>query len=235
MESKIKSSFIPKKPVVQASTVSRTKYKSGGLDIMMLLAIVLLVVAGVLSAGVFFYKSLAVADANNKKEQLEKARGAFEPDLISELMQLSDRIRVAEGILESHTAPSVLLNSFERDTLSSVQFIEFEYTQKTPSKATFSLKGKTGSVNSVALQSSRFGESNLIKDPIFSDIDLLKDGVIFTVDGDIDLNAIRYQGQTFDTSNTEDLQLDTADNTNSMGADEVSGFGDFGSFDNNSQ
>ncbi len=231
MESRIKTSFIPKKPVAQAaSKAPSARYKSGGLDIVMLVSVVILVVAGVLSAGVFFYHSLAVSDANNKKEQLQKARGAFEPKLIQELMLLSDRIRVAEGILESHTAPSVFLQALEMDTLSGVQFIDLEYKQKSTDRALFSLKGKTGSVNSVALQSSRFGESTIIKDPIFSDIDLVKDGVTFTVEGEIDLAAIRYSSvatvpiiNSFDTTNFNmgDLLEDTLQEED---------FGDFGDF-----
>ena len=138
MESRIKTSFIPKEPIAQATKASNARYKSGGLDIVMLIAIVALVIAGVLSAGVFFYHGLAVSDAGYKKEQLQKARGAFEPKLITELMLLSDRIRVAEGILENHTAPSVFLQALERDTLTGVQFIEFEYKQKTADKAIFS-------------------------------------------------------------------------------------------------
>ncbi len=192
MESKIKSSFIPKKPISPTVNKSAVRYKSSGIDIAMLISIVLLVVAGVLSAGVFFYHELTVSDANAKKEQLKRAKGAFEPKLIKELTLLSDRIRVAEEILEKHTAPSIFLESLEKDTLSEVQFVDFEYKQKSADSAVFSLKGKTNSVNSVALQSSRFGESTIIRDPIFSDIDLVKDGVVFKVDGKIDLNAIRY-------------------------------------------
>ncbi len=193
MESKIKTSFIPKKPIAQsAKDVSKARYKSGGLDIVMLVSIVLVVISGVLSAGVFFYHQLAISDAESKKEQLQRARGAFEPKLIQELMLLSDRIRVAEGILEKHTAPSIFLQALEQDTLTGVQFISMEYKQKDSETALFTLKGKTHSVNSVALQSSRFGESTVIKDPIFSDIDLVKDGVTFTVKGEVDLSAIRY-------------------------------------------
>ncbi len=234
MESKIKTSFIPKRPIAQATKASGAKYKSSGIDIVMLVSIVSLVIAGVLSAGVFFYHGLVVSDADNKKEQLQRARGAFEPKLIKELMLLSDRIRVAEGILENHTAPSVFLQALERDTLTGVQFIDFEYEAKTTDKATFSLKGKTNSVNSVALQSSRFGESTIIKDPIFSDIDLVKDGVTFTVEGEVDLTAIRYSSvattptPSFDTSrfNMGDLL-----NNNSTGGE----FGDFGTVETQQQ
>jgi len=229
MESKIKTSFIPKKPIAQAAKSSSARYKSGGLDIVMLIAIVALVIAGVLSGGVFFYHGLTVSDADNKKAQLQKARGAFEPKLIQELMLLSDRIRVAEGILEQHTAPSTFLQALEQDTLTSVQFIDFEYRQKGVDKAVFSLKGKTNSVNSVALQSSRFGESTIIKDPIFSDIDLVKDGVVFTVEGELDLGAIRYASVatapavSFDTTG-----LDTNNLLDSSVEQNSNEFGDFG-------
>jgi len=231
MESKIKTSFIPKKPIAQAAKATNAPYKSGGLDITMLISIVALVVAGVLSGGVFFYNTLAQSDADNKIEQLQKARGAFEPKLIQELMLLSDRIRVAEGILENHTAPSVFLHALEQDTLSGVQFIDFEYKQKSIDRAIFSLKGKTSSVNSVALQSSRFGESTIIKDPIFSDIDLVKDGVIFTVEGEIDLGAIRYSSVatvpmgSFNTNTSFEI----GDLINGQNID-TQDFGDFGDF-----
>lgn len=159
---------------------------------MMLIAIVLFVVAGVLAAGVFLYKNLTDADATSKKEQLEKAREAFDPSLIAELTATSDRIRIAEGILEEHTAPSLFLASLEQDTLAGVQFSELEYKQKSASVAEIKLKGKAASMNTVALQSSRFGESALLKNPIFSGVDLVTGGVVFEVTGEVDLNAVRY-------------------------------------------
>ncbi len=225
MQSKIKSSFIPKKPVMQAAKTSSSRYKSGGMDIVMLVSVVALVVSSVLSAGVFLYKNFAASNFESKKQLLEKTRGAFEPKLIEQLMKLSERIRVAEGIVEKHTAPSVFLNALEQDSLTNVQFIKFEYTQKNTDIATFSLKGKTTSVNSVALQSSRFGDSNIIKDSIFSNIDLVKDGVTFEVEGEIDLNAIRYSN----LASTALLQRDTAGSIEDLRQDD---FGEFGEFDN---
>lgn len=229
MESKIKSSFIPKRPVSRAGAPVSARYKSSGLDIIMLLAIIALVVSVVLSVGVFLYKNLAIADFENKVEQLEKSRGAFNLRLIEEMTLLSERIRVAEGILENHTAPSVFLQSLEHDTLTGIQFTELEYNQKNDDIATFSLKGKANSVNSIALQSSRFGESNIIKDPIFSDINLVKDGVTFTVEGYINLHAIRYSSVVAMLqlqNNNPGLNREVQESDNNLGE-----FGDFGNLE----
>ncbi len=239
MESKIRSSFIPKKSVTETSAAPRTRYKSSGIDVIMLIAIVSLVIAGVLASGIFLYKNLAVKDAANKKEMLENASGAFEPKLIKELMLLSNRIRIAESILEKHTAPSVFLQALEKDTLTGVQFTEFSYEQENSDTAIFSLKGKTGSVNSVALQSSRFGESSLIQNSIFSDIDLVKDGVSFNVEGNVNLASIRYtsvvsnyQPQQVDFVNQQGSDTMQMQQNNTVSPPEPTGeFGDFGSFE----
>lgn len=192
MESKITSSFIPKKPVVEVSNPASVRYRSSGVDFLLLISIVALVVAGVLSAGVFLYHNLTVTDAASQKDQLEKAREAFDTRLLDELTTTSDRIKVADGILAEHTAPSLFLESLERDTLTGVQFLEMKYEQKTPSTASIALKGKSANMNTVALQSARFGESSLLKNPIFAGVDLVPDGVTFDVTGEVDLNAIRY-------------------------------------------
>ncbi len=234
MESKIKSSFIPKSPVAQTKRAPSARYKSSGMDIVMLLAVISLVVSGVLSVGVFLYKKLAVADAESKIVQLEKSREAFDLKLIERMRLLSERIRVAEGVLEKHTAPSVFLQSLENDTLTGVQFTEFEYSQKNPDKATFSLKGKASSVNSIALQSSRFGESNIIKDPIFSDIDLVKDGVVFSVEGDINLSAIQYSSAITMSQLQDQLgefNSVTEPESENFEIGDVNEFGDFGNLE----
>ncbi len=247
MESKIKSSFIPQKPVVNATVTSKARYKSASMDVIMLLSIVALAVSGVLSIGVFLYKSLAVSDAEYKISQLQKARESFNPEFIKVLMKLSDRIRTAEGILKNHTAPSAIFSTLEASTLTGVRFVNLDYNQKNENIATFKLKGKASSVNSIALQSSTFGDSDIIKDPIFSDIDLIKDGVTFTVRGNIDLSKIRYSTilalSQLQTNNTGDFTINnnnpqdqSINNTNLPQNDSVDSNGGFGSFGpNNTQ
>ncbi|MCD5384663.1 MAG: hypothetical protein LRZ97_01980 [Candidatus Pacebacteria bacterium] len=246
MESQIKTSFIPKKPITQTvQGSSRMIHKSSGVDLMMLVSIVLLVVAGVLSAGVFLYKNISLRELDNKKTAIEQSKDSFQPELIKEFMQLSSRIQVAEGILENHIAPSVFLHALERDTLTGVQFTEFKLKPINTEVAEFSLKGKTGSVNSVALQSSRFGDSNIIKNSIFSDIDLVNGGVTFNVIGEINLDTIRFadmaqnlsqdHSQNLNNIRTNGLQQESVTGDDPLLGGEISeeddGFGEFGSFE----
>lgn len=229
MESKITSSFIPKKPVTPEAEPRKAKYSTNTLDVFMLISIVLIVVAGVLSGGVFLYRNFVESDVANKQAQLEQARGAFDPKLIEELEMTSNRIRVAGTILEQHTAPSILLSSLEQDTLSGVQITDFEYTQRTPDLALIEMKGKSGSMNTVALQSSRFGESSIIRNPIFSGIDIVSDGVVFEVTGEVDLNSLRYASIAGLSGNslqqTPQIQFDDIPLDEFMLGDDVSNFG----------
>jgi hypothetical protein len=202
----------------------------------MLISIVLLVTAGVLSAGVFLYKSMATKESENKMTALERSQNEFQPALIKEFQKLSNRIQVAEAILDNHIAPSAFLYALEKDTLTGVQFSEFKFKYKNNDIAEFSLKGKTASVNSVALQSTLFSDSDIIKQSIFSDIDLINGGVTFNVEGEIDLNAIRFANVVAEAFSANDQEHNPVDNQRLdsdlfFNNDLLNQSGDFGNFE----
>ncbi len=234
MKSEIKASFIPKKPVAQSTPISNMAHRGNGIDLIMLVSIILLVIAIVLSVGVFLYNGFANSQLEAKKTSLERSRDNFQPALIKDFEKLSNRINVAETILENHIAPSIFLDALERDTLESVQLTSFKFKLKNNDLAEFAIKGKTNSVNSVALQSSKFGESEIIKNSIFSDIDLVNGGVVFNVTGEVDLNAIRFtnliNGSFQQNPNIQDLFNNTQSQTNTQteNFNDLNDFGDFG-------
>ncbi len=238
MESKIKASFIPKKPIAQKPRASIIKRRGSGVDLIMLIAIVLISIASVLSIGVFLYKNMAQQEEKNKKERLQKSRDSFDPALINKIQKLSTRIEVAQEVLDNHIAPSTFLQTLEKITLSGVQFTEFNFKPKNNEIAEFSMKGKTGSVNSVALQSAEFSNSDMIKTSIFSDIDLVNGGVTFNISGELDLDAIRFadvSNNTFSQSNNQINNIPTFDdliNSSNQIQNTQDSELDFGSFDN---
>jgi len=196
MESNIKSSFIPDKmPASQsaANYAQKSSGSSGGAgDIFILIAIVALAASLALAAGVFLYDRFLDANVQKKSEQLERARKAFEPQLIQELVRLDSRLQAADSVLANHLAPSELFNLLEELTLQSVSYDSLNYSLGEDSGITIKLKGKSHSVNGVALQASVFGQHNAISNPIFSDLDLVKDGVSFQVSANVNPSALRY-------------------------------------------
>jgi Tfp pilus assembly protein PilN len=191
MESPINTSFIPSRQ--QFEVESDTTYSRGPSDLLFLFGVITLIVAAALTAGVFLYKQFATSDLSSKKEQLEKAQKAFDQNLVRELSRLDERLRVAEGLLSTHTAPSILFSVLEQSTLTSIQFTDLEFKQ-TADQLSVTMKGKAASVNGVALQANIFSQNPVIKDPIFENLDLANDGRIgFDVSFLLNPDYVRYE------------------------------------------
>ena len=111
MDPRFQTSFIPKKPLVGgASTPSKT------INLFALIATLIFIATLTLAVGVFFYNRLVIGQINENKATLERAKGAFEPDLINKIVRLDDRIGVAEGLLNEHLATSYFFDIIERAT-----------------------------------------------------------------------------------------------------------------------
>lgn len=194
MESNIKASFIPDKmPTAgQGGRMPKVSGVGSAGDIFILIAIVALAASLALAAGVFLYGQFLTANVQKKSEQLERARQAFDPALIQELVRLDARLQAADDVLARHLAPSELFNLLEELTLQSVSYDSLNYSVNDEGTAQIKLRGKARSVNGVALQASVFGESNAISNPIFSALDLVSDGVKFDVSADLNSAALRY-------------------------------------------
>lgn len=233
MESNIKASFIPDKMPNAQRGASAPKSSSGSAaDILMLVAVVILAVALALSAGVFLYDSFLDANVQKKGEQLQRAQQAFEPALVEELVRLDLRLQAAGDVLARHLAPSEIFNLLEELTLQSVSYSSLDYSINEDDTIAIRMKGKAGSVNAVALQASVFGQHNAIISPIFSDIDLVSDGVTFSVSAIVNPTSLRYTtvfsqysaGVEENTIFEDDSSSETDEN-----AESTENFGDFGS------
>lgn len=193
MESNIKASFIPDKlPTTDGRSTAARKSSGSAVDILMLLAVVTLAVALALAAGVFLYSSFLSSNVQSKSEQLARAQQAFEPALVQELIRLDARLDAANAVLAQHLAPSELFSLLEELTLQSVSFSSMNYSLSEDGTITLRLQGKARSVNGVALQASVFGQHNAITNPIFGDLDLVSDGVEFSVTATVNPAALRY-------------------------------------------
>ncbi len=193
MESQIKSSFIPEKMPARQPGRTPKKSSGGGGDILILITVVILAASLALAAGVFLYDRFLTANVDKKAEQLNRARQALDEDSVKQLLRLDARLIAANSVLTNHTAPSEIFKVLQETTLKSVSYDSFEYTSGgVTNEMVVIMKGKARSVNGVALQASVFGQHNAIGNPIFSEIDLISDGVSFVVTANINPSAINY-------------------------------------------
>ncbi len=209
MESKITSSFIPDQmpgSAPKGSSVSRAA--NGGVDILVVIAIVIFAATVALSAGVFLYDKYLTANSAAKSEQLQRERKLLEPATVRVLMRLDKRLSAASAVLSAHTAPTSLYTLLEDLTLESVYFKNLDYSSSKDGNITIKMQGKAQSVNGVALQADVFGKNRAIINPIFSNLNLVVDGVEFEVTTEVDRKALKYTAETAgNKSNSQDVNF----------------------------
>ena len=194
MPEPVKTSFIPK-----ASLAERPRKERAGTgpNLLELIGTILLVVAVAGAAGTFLFEQFTKTQITAKKESLDRARAAFEPATIQELLLLDKRLSSATALLSTHTAPSRLFEVIEGATLSSVRFGDFSLSESDTGTLTLTMKGQAASFNAVALQSDAFGKTGIFSNPIFGGLNLDDKGTaVFTFSAVVNTEALAYQPRT---------------------------------------
>lgn len=188
MEPQFKTSFIPKESLVKKQQTKKPA------NILTVGTLIIFFGTILIAVSIFLYAEYLKVSITNKEEQLSRARGAFEPALIKELTRVDERIEATDKILDKHTSMSLFFEFLEANTLENIRFNEFLLTQMDADRYFLNMSGTAASFASVALQSDVFGESSIITEPIFSNLDLDNFGnVSFNVDAFINANDIRYR------------------------------------------
>ena len=201
MNSKIRSSFIPKKAIATKSSTLK-KYRS--FNILTFVATIVFVVSLAASGGVFIYERLIENSIDQKGIELDSARQTIDIGLINEFKALDKKLRTAEELLGRHTAMTLFFDFLESSTLQNVQYNEFNYEFNTDGVIIINMEGIARSFNSLTLQSDIFRDSNIILNPVFSNLSLDESGnVQFNVSARIDPSFVLYRN-TFESD--DDLE-----------------------------
>jgi hypothetical protein len=108
-------------------------------------------------------------------------------------VRFDSRIIQARAVLAKHVSPSAIFYFLSQQTLEKVQLTKFDYDLGDGGAATVSVDGITDSFSTVALQSDQLGASKVLKDIIFSDIEVQTDGKIsFHVTAKVDPTLLLY-------------------------------------------
>ncbi len=93
----------------------------------------------------------------------------------------------------SHVALSKLFDELEQKVLASVRFTDFSYDSTSAGRVLLTSTGQAASYNAIALQSGDFSKSDIITDPIFSEVNIGTTGAIhFDFTALINSGRIRY-------------------------------------------
>lgn len=198
MPDRVTTSFIPKESLI-AERGPRPQKRSSFAFINLIAGFVL-VASVLISGGMFLFKTYTVSSIQSKRDSLEKQRAAFEPATIEELARLDRRLLAAEKLLKSHVALSILFTDLEARTGTNLRFKTFKYEPAGSGRTAIQMSGTAKSFNSVALQSEAFGKSVILKDPIFSNLNLDQSGnVVFDFTAFIDPARVSYAASIVDS------------------------------------
>ena len=191
MPDRVTTSFIPKESLMQDRS-PKAPHRSPFVFLNVIGAGILIVTV-LACAGIYALKSYTEQSIAAKRTSLDRQRAAFEPATIEELLRLDKRLTASQGLLKSHIALSLVFDDLEARTGEHVRFKSFKYEPAGQDRYAITMNGNAKSFNSVAIQSDSFGKSSVIKDPIFSNLNLDPNGdVIFDFNAVIDPVRISY-------------------------------------------
>lgn len=202
MDPQFQRSFIPKKPITAAPQAS-----SSSISLFSLLSTILFIVVIALAGGVFFYHNLLQKQLDTDRASLERAKGAFEPDTINEIIRLDSRIEIGKQLLNSHVAVTPFFNFLSTVTLKSVRFRDFAFTYLAPDKVLVSMKGQASSYAAVALQSDLLNQQKQLKNNLLTDMALEPTGLVsFSLSTTIDPSLLTYSSSIAPQSSNTSAQ-----------------------------
>lgn len=175
MEVKMQTSFIPKKPVVEA------RPESGGVSLFLLLSIIIFIVSTALAAGVWLYQGSLITKIETAKKDLAAAKASYEEDTINPLIRLDDRINESTKLLNNHIAISPIFTLLEVNILRNVRLKTMKFSYAGADKIKVDLSGSATSYDVLSKQSDTLGREDLRKSiyqPVVSDFNPTLDGSI---------------------------------------------------------
>lgn len=193
MQERVKTSFIPKGSLEVQRKKSATQSSIGLVNA---IASIILIGTILAAAGMFLFERFVERSIDSKTESLDRARAAFEPKTIEELLRLDTRLTLGKELLVNHLAPSYVFDELEAITLKSVRFRDFTFRETTPGAFDVSMAGEARSFNALALQSDAFGKSGVFLEPIFDGLNINETGnVVFAFSASVDTELIRYRAR----------------------------------------
>lgn len=202
MESKFQSSFIPKdssNPEFHQKANLGGRKESGGGGLFGFLAKIIFAISIIAAVGVFGYKFYLKYSIDRMKEELEVARVNVEPDTVSELVRINNRILSTKELIANHFVLSPFFEFLETSTARTVRFTDIDYLTADEGQGQgqgieITLSGEANNYGALAHQAEIFKESPYLTNQIFSDLNLDSRGnVLFTFSATVSRELLSYR------------------------------------------
>src|SRR3989338_6042889 len=190
MDTQFQTSFIPKKNTIPGMMSRGHEMVS----LFFVISVIIFIITLIAALAVFSYKKILIERIATMNAELSSAKNAFEPDLIDMLRKFSNRVEVAKKVVDNHSVLSPVFDLLENQTLVGITFDNFKYESRDGAASLLSMSGQSKNFNSVALQSDIFGREKMIKNPVFSDLNLDQSGnVVFKFSASLDPPLTAYK------------------------------------------
>jgi len=171
MAPNFQSSFIPKEPITEE--VFKTK-KAGMLGV---LVVSVFIASIVISVALYVYRGIIKSDIQSLQSELAQAEKNIDKKTINEMSQFSKKLSLVKSIVLKHRVLSNFLGTLSSSTVSSIQFMDFNYSGE-EGKLLATLRGKAGSYANIAQQEKVFSGDKYFKSVVFSNLALVEGGMV---------------------------------------------------------
>ena len=167
MEQEFRTTFIPKKPIVQA-TVSSSIPTSKPVGIVFVVSLLIFIISLAIGGGVYAYKKYLEQQVDELAVSLEKVQKNLDPNAIKEFSVMDKRLRNSEILLNQHEVVFPVFNVLGATTLPTVRYTKLDVAFSETGDLDVALSGESDGYRSIALQSQALAQNADLKDTIFS-------------------------------------------------------------------
>lgn len=128
--------------------------------------------------GLLLYKNSLSNEIKTLADSLERAKAAFEPSLIKELKNLSDKISASQKLLEKHISSAAVFDFLEKNTLKKVRLRSLKYSASEKEGVIVLIEGTTDGYKTLAQQGDVFEKDKNVKSISFSGLNLGEKGLV---------------------------------------------------------
>lgn len=161
----------------------------------------ILAIAVVLALSVFFYDRILAGTLAAKEQAVKEAKAKIDPTTVEGFLRLRDRLSSGKTLLDKHISFSGFFAAAEKLLPSTVRFTTLNLVYGDVGKSKLEGSGTAKSFNALAAASNAFATDGRIKDAIFSNITVNRDGsVSFILSATIDPKLVAFAPSATDAS-----------------------------------
>jgi hypothetical protein len=191
VEPKFQSTFIPKGQTLSGTGTVVTRRRERSL--LGFIGALIFTCSVLVALGAYGYGYYLKTSIVEMAKALETGRAQLDPEAVSELISLNNRIVSTADLIGSHVILSPFFKFLEATTLKTVRFTYFDYKMG-PQALEVTLRGEAQNYTALAQQADVLNKSGHLSKIIFSDLTLNEKGnVIFSLSAAVDSRLLSYQ------------------------------------------